>query len=142
MADLKPEDIGRQAEALAVRLKISRRMIAAPDASGNRAMLSSGERRRIALFKAVLENRPILVFDRWAADQDRRYKDFFDEEFLPLMRDFGKLVIAVSHDEQYFHHADRVLWLERGEPPAWRAPSSFGTAAALRPDLGEPDAQT
>jgi putative ATP-binding cassette transporter len=141
VADLKPEDITRQAEPLAVRLKISRRMLA-PDSSGKRAVLSSGDRRRIALLKAVLENRPVLVFDKWAADQDHRYKDFFYEEFLPLMRDSGKLVIAASHDEQYFHKADRVLWLERGAPPAWRPPSSFGTKAEVIPDLGDPDAQT
>ncbi len=142
VADLKPEDIGRQAEPLAVRLKISRRMIAGPDASGKRAALSSGERRRIALLKAVLENRPILIFDKWAADQDHRYKDFFYQEFLPLMRDSGKLVIAVSHDEQYFHMADRVLWLERGAPPTWRSPSSFGTAVEVIPDLDDSGAQT
>jgi ABC-type siderophore export system fused ATPase/permease subunit len=105
-------------------------------------VLSSGERRRIALLKAVLENRPILVFDRWAADQDHRYKDFFYQEFLPLMRDSGKLIIAASHDEQYFHKADRVLWLERGTPPTWRSPSSFGTAVEVIPGLGDPGAQT
>jgi putative ATP-binding cassette transporter len=142
VADLQPDALDQQAEQLAVRLKLSRWMLAAPESSGKWTALSSGERRRIALVKAVLEDRPILVFDEWAADQDHRYKDFFYEEFLPKMRDSGKLVVAISHDERYFHAADRVLWLERGETPTWRSPSSFGKAAEVIPNLREPGAET
>ena len=87
--------------------------------------LSSGERRRAALLMAMLEDRPIVVFDEWAADQDPQYKDLFYKEILPSMRAKGKLVIVLSHDERYFHLGDRVLWLERGEPPVWRNPQSF-----------------
>ena len=142
VADLQPDGLGHQAEQLAVRLKLNRRVLAALGSSGDWTALSSGERRRIALLKAVLENRPILVFDEWAADQDHRYKDFFYGEFLPKMRDSGKLVVAISHDERYFHTADRVLWLERGEAPAWREPSSFLTAEEVIPNSPEPGAET
>jgi len=142
VADLQPDALDPQAEQLAVRLKLSRWMLAAPESSGERTALSSGERRRIALLKAVLENRPILVFDEWAADQDHHYKDFFYEEFLPKMRDSGKLVIAISDDERYFHLADRVLWIERGEAPTWRSPSSFGKAEEILAGPRDPGAET
>lgn len=142
VADLQPDHLDHQAQQLALRLKLNRWMLAAPESSGKWTALSSGERRRIALLKAVLEDRPILIFDEWAADQDHRYKDFFYEEFLPKMRDSGKLVVAISHDERYFHTADRVLWLERGEAPAWRSPSSFAKAAEVMPNLREPGAET
>jgi putative pyoverdin transport system ATP-binding/permease protein len=126
VADLRHEDVVEGAERLAVRLKLERWMLAAPDSSAiSTTTLSSGERRRVALLMALLEDRPILVFDEWAADQDPRYKDLFYTEILPRIRDSGKLVIVISHDERYFHVADRVLWLERGEPAIWRSPSSF-----------------
>src|SRR5271166_1658424 len=94
---------------------------------------TSGERGRIALLRAVIEDRPVFVFDEWTADQDHEYKDFFYEQFLPKLRDARKLVVVISDDERYFHIADRLLWLERGEPPAWRSPSSFATDADRDP---------
>lgn len=141
VGDLPPDGLGQQAEQLAVRLRLDRKAIAALASSATASKLSSGERRRIALLKAVIENRPILVFDEWAADQDHRYKDFFYGEFLPKMRNSGKLVIAVTHDDGYFHLADRVLWLERGQTPTWREPSSFLKAKEVIPNLHEPGAE-
>ena len=87
---------------------------------------------------ALLEDRPILVFDEWAADQDPQYKDMFYRDILPSMRAKGKLVIVLSHDERYFHLGDRVLWLERGERPVWRTPQSFAEDRqnSRRPDAG------
>jgi len=123
----------KEAERLAVRLKLEHWMLSTPESSG--ATLSSGERRRLALLMALLEDRPILVFDEWAADQDPRYKDLFYREILPRIRDSGKLVVVISHDERYFSTADRVLWLERGKLPVWRAPSSFAGSAEMRPAL-------
>jgi ABC-type lipoprotein export system ATPase subunit len=53
------------------------------------------------------------------------------------MRDLGKLVMVITHDERYFHTADHVLWLERGEPPIWRRPASFAAPLEVVPELGE-----
>jgi putative ATP-binding cassette transporter len=93
--------------------------------------LSAGERRRVALLLALIEHRPIMVFDEWAADQDPYYRELFYQEILPSLRAGGKLVVVLSHDERYFHLGDRVLWLERGKPPVWRAPQSFSEAVVL-----------
>ena len=123
VADLRPQQVAKEAERLAARLKLEQWMLSTTESSG--AALSSGERRRLALLMALLEDRPILVFDEWAADQDPRYKDLFYKEILPRIRDSGKLVVVISHDERYFGTADRVLWLERGKLPVWRTPSSF-----------------
>jgi len=134
VADLRPRQVAKEAERLAVRLKLEQWMLATPESSGTSATLSSGERRRVALLMALLEDRPILVFDEWAADQEPRYKDLFYDEILPRIRDSGKLVVVISHDERYFHTADRVLWLERGKPPIWRLPSSFVESVGTTPD--------
>ena len=44
---------------------------------------TSGERARIAPLRAVIEDRPVFVFDEWAADQVHEYKDFFYEDSFP-----------------------------------------------------------
>ena len=77
--------------------------------------LSQGQRKRLALVTAMLEDRPFYVFDEWAADQDPQYKEVFYGELLPGLRARGKGVIVVTHDDRYFHVGDRVLKLEEGK---------------------------
>ena len=80
-----------------------------------RRELSTGQRKRLAMIVALLEDRPIYVFDEWAADQDPVFRHYFYMELLPLLRQRGKTVIAVSHDDRYFRYADRVLTMEYGK---------------------------
>jgi putative ATP-binding cassette transporter len=77
--------------------------------------LSTGQRKRLAMIVALLEDRPIYVFDEWAADQDPEFRKYFYEELLPTLKQRGKTVIAVSHDDRYFHCADRVVTMELGQ---------------------------
>jgi putative ATP-binding cassette transporter len=77
--------------------------------------LSQGQRKRLALLTAYLEDRPVYVFDEWAADQDPRFKEVFYTRLLPELKARGKAVLVVSHDEQYFHVADRVVQLDYGK---------------------------
>ena len=129
VADLEPDDLGSKVNWLMSRLELSRGMLTAPASQNESSPFTSGERARIALLRAVIEDRPVFVFDEWAADQDHEYKDFFYEQFLPKLRDARKLVVVISDDERYFHTADRLLWLGREEPPVWRSPLSFATDA-------------
>jgi putative pyoverdin transport system ATP-binding/permease protein len=76
--------------------------------------LSQGQRKRLALVAALLDDRPFYVFDEWAADQDPQYKEVFYGELLPGLRRRGKGVIVVTHDDRYFHLGDRVLKLDEG----------------------------
>ncbi|WP_267210844.1 cyclic peptide export ABC transporter [Chelatococcus asaccharovorans] len=76
--------------------------------------LSTGQRKRLAFIHAVLEDRPILMFDEWAADQDPGFRRLFYRELLPELRKIGKTVIAVSHDDRYFDAADRVVHMAHG----------------------------
>lgn len=79
-----------------------------------RLALSTGQRKRLALVVALLEDRPMYFFDEWAADQDPEFRRFFYEELLPELKRRGKTVLAITHDERYFHRADRVVNLEYG----------------------------
>ena len=77
--------------------------------------LSQGERKRLALLTAYLEDRQIYVFDEWAADQDPQFKDIFYTNLLPALKAKRKTVLVISHDERYFFLADRLLKLEDGK---------------------------
>jgi putative ATP-binding cassette transporter len=76
--------------------------------------LSQGQRKRLALLTAYLEDRPIYLFDAWAADQDPHFKEVFYLKLLPELKSRGKTVVVISHDDRYFHVADRIVKLEYG----------------------------
>jgi putative ATP-binding cassette transporter len=76
--------------------------------------LSQGQRRRLALLTAFVENRSVYVFDEWAADQDPHYKSVFYNRLLPELSGRGKAVVVITHDDRYFSLGDRVVKLEDG----------------------------
>lgn len=95
--------------------------------------LSTGQRKRVAMVVALLEDRPIYIFDEWAADQDPEFRRYFYEGLLQELKRQGKAVIAISHDDRYFNCADRVVTLEYGKvrsidshviPPSAAAPTT------------------
>jgi putative ATP-binding cassette transporter len=77
--------------------------------------LSQGQRKRLALLTAYLEDSPIFLFDEWAADQDPEFKKTFYYHLLPALKERGKLVLVISHDDRYYHVGDRVIKLEYGQ---------------------------
>ncbi len=77
--------------------------------------LSTGQRKRLAFIAAILEDKPILILDEFAADQDPDFRRYFYEEILLELKAKGKTVIAVTHDDHYFHVADRVLKMDLGQ---------------------------
>ncbi|WP_460202903.1 cyclic peptide export ABC transporter [Scytonema sp. NUACC21] len=77
--------------------------------------LSQGQRKRLALLTAYLEDRPFYVFDEWASDQDPVFKEIFYTKLLPELKSKGKTVLAITHDDRYFHLADRILKLDYGK---------------------------
>lgn len=77
--------------------------------------LSQGQRKRLALLTAYMEDRPIYLFDEWAADQDPTFKEIFYLDLLPALRARGKTVVVISHDDRYYSCADRVLKLDYGQ---------------------------
>jgi putative ATP-binding cassette transporter len=77
--------------------------------------LSQGQRKRLALLTAYLENRPIYIFDEWAADQDPLFKEIFYYQLLPELKARNKTVVVISHDDRYYHVADRIVKLDFGE---------------------------
>lgn len=76
--------------------------------------LSTGQRKRLALVVALLEDRDIYLFDEWAADQDAHFRAFFYDELLPELKARGKAVLAVTHDDRFWSCCDRRLSMDLG----------------------------
>jgi putative pyoverdin transport system ATP-binding/permease protein len=77
--------------------------------------LSQGQRKRLALLTAYLEDRPIYVFDEWASDQEPMFRDLFYREILTKLKERGKTVVVITHDDRYFHLADHLIKLDYGK---------------------------
>ena len=81
----------------------------------NTTKLSSGQRKRLALAISYLEDRPMYLFDEWAADQDPEFRDFFYNELLLELKQKGKCVIVITHDDRYFNMSDKLIKMELGK---------------------------
>lgn len=86
--------------------------------------LSSGQRKRLALLNAYLEDRPFYLFDEWASDQDPLFKDIFYRQILPDLKTRDKTVLVITHDDRYFHLADRIIKLDYGQIQTQRVSGS------------------
>lgn len=77
--------------------------------------LSGGQKKRLALLQCHLEDCPIFLFDELAADQDPEFRKFFYRDLLVRMKESGKIVIAITHDDHYFDVADKVIKMDMGK---------------------------
>jgi len=105
------------------KLEIQRK-VTVKDGKFSTLKLSEGQKKRLALVVAFLEDRDIYLFDEWAADQDPVFKQVFYLNIIPELKARNKAVVVISHDDRYFHVADQVLFMEEGklirtERPGW-----------------------
>lgn len=108
--DISPEKI----EGYLDKLKLSGK-VTVVDNQFTTTDLSTGQRKRLALLHAWLDDRPVIIFDEWAADQDPAFRHLFYNQFLPELKARGKVVVVISHDDRYFSMADRVIHLQHGK---------------------------
>ncbi|VVD75334.1 cyclic peptide export ABC transporter [Pandoraea fibrosis] len=123
---LPPEGLDAQAHALLKSLQLDHK-VTIEDGRFSTLDLSQGQRKRLALLVAYLEDRPFYVFDEWAADQDPLFKDVFYRQMLPALKARGKGVLVITHDDRYFDLADRLIRLDYGQlrsPQAEVVPAS------------------
>ena len=104
-----PDDATQYLERLEIAHKVSVR-----DGAFTTTDLSTGQRKRLALVNAWLDERPVLVFDEWAADQDPTFRRIFYTELLPDLKRLGKTIIVISHDDRYFDVADQLVRMQAG----------------------------
>jgi putative ATP-binding cassette transporter len=77
--------------------------------------LSTGQRKRLALIAHLMEEKPVLVIDEWAADQDPYFRKKFYTEIIPLLKNDGITIIAITHDDKYYICADKLYKMEEGK---------------------------
>ena len=103
-----------QANELLQQLKLAS-VVSCTDSQLSKLDLSQGQRKRVALMQAYLEDKLIVLLDEWAADQDPTFKDIFYKSIIPNLKRQRKIVIVVTHDDKYFDISDRVLKLSNGK---------------------------
>lgn len=106
-------DMLRNADSYLRQLKLAHK-VKIEDGKFSTIDLSQGQRKRLALLTAYLEDRMVYVFDEWAADQDPYFKEVFYLQILPELKAKGKTVFVISHDDRYYHVADRIVKFEEG----------------------------
>jgi putative ATP-binding cassette transporter len=109
LADVAPDRVA----ALLARLEMGEK-VTVRDGAFSTVALSSGQRKRLALVVSLLEDKPVVVLDEWAAGQDPHFRRVFYETLLPEWRAQGKIVICVTHDDRWFGLADQVLSMDEG----------------------------
>lgn len=77
--------------------------------------LSSGQKKRLALVNAILEDKDLYIFDEVAADLDPWFRDVYYYKILSELKAKGKTVFVISHDRKYWEIADRILHLNNGQ---------------------------
>ncbi|GGF58222.1 pyoverdine biosynthesis protein PvdE [Azorhizobium oxalatiphilum] len=113
-ADLAGRDVAPTAADRLLRELEMEGKVAIRDGRFTTTDLSTGQRKRLALVHAGLEDRPIVMFDEWAADQDPSFRATFYGRILPDLKRQGKTCIVISHDDRYFESADRIIRLADG----------------------------
>jgi putative pyoverdin transport system ATP-binding/permease protein len=108
------ENLDIRARTYLEELQLSHK-VQVKDGSLSTTELSQGQRKRLALLTAYLDDRPIYLFDEWAADQDPFFREVFYQQILPELKKRDKAVLVISHDDRYFHLCDRLIKLDYGQ---------------------------
>ncbi|WP_346940655.1 cyclic peptide export ABC transporter [uncultured Clostridium sp.] len=106
----KEEEINKYLKILQLDNKVQIK-----DGNFSTTKLSTGQKKRLALLVTYLEDRSIYLFDEWAADQDPEFRKFFYNTLLPELKERGKCIIAITHDEHYFNCADKIIKMDLGK---------------------------
>jgi putative ATP-binding cassette transporter len=110
---LEHADLDARAQEYLAMLRLEEK-VKVLDGAFSTTKLSQGQRKRLALLTAYLEDRPVYLFDEWSADQEPLFREVFYHHILPALRKKSKTVIVITHDDRYFDLADRLIQLEYG----------------------------
>ena len=96
----------------------------------SRLDLSAGQKRRLALAIALLEDRNVLVLDEFVADQDPEKRDYFFRTLVPWLKAQGKTVVVSTHDLAWLECCDRVITFENGKMSEKQRPAPVEAVAS------------
>ena len=80
------------------------------------ANLSGGQRKRVALARAIALNPEVILYDEPTTGLDPIRADIINELILKLQRELGETTIVVTHDmTSVYKIADRIIMLHNGK---------------------------
>jgi putative ATP-binding cassette transporter len=110
-------DLSRENKTLSSFLSIFKLSSVVRFEDGNKKIdknLSKGEQKRLAMIYLLLENKDVIILDEWAAEQDPSFRAYFYKKLIPEFKRKGKTIIAITHDDAYYHCADRIIKFDYG----------------------------
>lgn len=104
----KSNDAEKRARHLLQYLNLSDRSSHKP------AQLSGGEKQRVAVARALINNPTVILADEPSGSLDTRNKTELHNLFFDLRREFGHTIVVVTHDESLAETADRIVRMQDG----------------------------
>ena len=76
--------------------------------------LSGGEKQRVAVARALVNNPAVILADEPSGSLDTKNKQELHQLFFDLRDKFGQTFVIVTHDEQLATITDRTIHLRDG----------------------------
>ena len=108
IAGVKPKDARLRAEELLEFMGLSDRATHKPNE------LSGGEKQRVAVARALVNNPAVVLADEPSGSLDTKNKEELHRLFFELRDKFGQTFVIVTHDETLATLTDRTIHLKDG----------------------------
>jgi len=108
IAGMKPKETRNRAEELLAFMGLSDRATHKPNE------LSGGEKQRVAVARALMNNPAVILADEPSGSLDSKNKEELHKLFFELRDKFGQTFVIVTHDETLATLTDRTIHLKDG----------------------------
>lgn len=109
IAGMKPKEARNRAEELLEFMGLSDRATHKPNE------LSGGEKQRVAVARALMNNPAVILADEPSGSLDTKNKEELHKLFFELRDKFGQTFVIVTHDETLATLTDRTIHLKDGK---------------------------